>query len=151
MNMLRERSTTRPMPDEVALPDERSASRGTALRRLGALAVLVVGAVHLEQYFEVHFDVVPVIGPLFVLNFAGAMAIGLGLLVFPFERLRALLALGGIGLAVTSFVFFFISEHRPLFGFEDYGYRPAILVALAAEAATVVLLGSYLGIRARPR
>jgi len=146
MNMLRERSTTRPMPDEVVLPDERSASRGTALRRLGALAVLVVGAVHLEQYFEV-----PVIGPLFVLNFAGAMAIGLGLLVFPFERLRALLALGGIGLAVTSFVFFFISEHRPLFGFEDYGYRPAILVALAAEAATVVLLGSYLGIRARPR
>jgi hypothetical protein len=43
--------------------------------------VLVVGAVHLEQYFADHFDVVPIIGPLFALNFAGATLIGLGLLV----------------------------------------------------------------------
>jgi hypothetical protein len=111
------------------------------LRTLGAVAVLVVGAVHLEQYFAEHFDVVPIIGPLFVLNFAGATVIGVGLLV-PGARMRllhGLLALGGIGLAATAFVFLFISEHQPLF------------VALAAEAAAVVTLAAYLATRAGRR
>jgi len=97
--------------------------------------------------------VVPVIGPLFALNFAGATLIGLGLLV-PAARLRLLhllLALGGIGLAVTSFAFLFISEHQPLFGFQDYGYRMEIVVALAAEAVAVVALVAYLATRARRR
>jgi hypothetical protein len=109
--------------------------------------------VHLQQYFADHFDVVPIIGPLFALNFAGATLIGLGLLV-PAGRLRVvhlLLALGGIGLAATSFVFLFISEHQPLFGFQDYGYRTEIVVALAAEAAAVVTLAAYLAIRVRRR
>jgi len=143
------RNVGRPMPDEVVLDDGHAGSRAaTALRVLGALAVLAVGAVHLEQYFGVHFNVVPVIGPLFILNFAGAALIALGLLL-PLGRLHILLALGGIGLAATSFVFFFISEQRTLFGFQDYGYRPAIVIALAAEAAAVVLLGGYLAGRSR--
>ena len=151
----RTRSTSRPLPDEVALdrPRAPSSRAGALLRSLGAVAVLVVGAVHLEQYFAVHFDVVPVIGPLFVLNFAAATVIGLGLLV-PSARLqsvRVLLAVAGIGLAATSFVFLFVSEHRPLFGFQDYGFRTAIVIALAAEAAAVVLLGGYLAVRARRR
>ena len=141
------RQTERPMPDEVVLSDRR-AGVGTALRVLGALAVLLVGALHLEQYFAVHFDVVPVIGPLFVLNFAGAVVIALGLLL-PLRRVHILLALAGIGLAATSFVFLFVSEHQALFGFQDYGYRAAIIVALAAEAAAVVLLGGYLAERRR--
>jgi hypothetical protein len=155
MSQVRESTTqmTRPVPDEAAL-DERPAGRTPAiLRTLGAIAVLVVGAVHLQQYFVDYFRVVPIIGPLFALNFAGATVIGLGLLV-PAARLRVLhilLALGGIGLAATSFVFLFISEHRPLFGFEDYGYRPGIVIALAAEAAAVVMLGAYLAARARTR
>jgi hypothetical protein len=140
------------MPDEAVLDDVRGGSRaGTALRVLGALAVLAVlavGAVHLEQYFGVHFNVVPVIGPLFVLNFAGAALIALGLLL-PLGRLHIPLALGGMGLAATSFVFFFISQQRTLFGFQDYGYRPAIVIALVAEAAAVVLLGGYLVRRIR--
>ena len=153
MTQLREgrRETTRPAPDEVELT---SPSRAPAiLRTLGAVAVLVVGAVHLEQYFAEHFDVVPIIGPLFVLNCAGATVIGVGLLV-PGARMRllhGLLALGGIGLAATAFVFLFISEHQPLFGFQDYGYRLEILVALAAEAAAVVTLAAYLSVRAGRR
>ena len=141
----RTRSVERPMPDEAVLEGPR---RGTALRVLGALAVLTVGAVHLEQCFGVHFGVVPVIGPLFLLNFAGATLIALGLLL-PLGRLHLLFAPAGIGLAATAFVFFFISERRPLFGFQDYGYRMAILVALAAEAAPVLLLGAYLAARRR--
>lgn len=153
MTQLREgrRETTRPVPDEVELA---SSSRAPAiLRTLGAVAVLVVGAVHLEQYFAEHFNVVPTIGPLFVLNFAGATVIGVGLLV-PGARMRllhGLLALGGIGLAATAFVFLFLSEHQPLFGFQDYGYRLEILVALAAEAAAVVTLAAYLATRAGRR
>jgi hypothetical protein len=157
MNELRERTAraARPLPDEVVLAEPPAPTgRGAgALRTLGALAVLTVGAVHLEQYFAVHFEVVPVIGPLFALNFAGATLIGLGLLV-PSARFRlvhVLLALGGIGLAATSFVFLFVSERRPLFGFRDYGYRPAIVIALVAEAAAALLLGGYLALRARGR
>jgi hypothetical protein len=156
MTQVRESSayTMRPMPDEAVLTDRQARSTGRApaiLRTLGAVAVLVVGAVHLDEYIADHFGVVPIIGPLFVLNFAGATLIGLGLLV-PAARLRPLhllLALGGIGLAASSFVFLFISEHQPLFGFQDYGYRAEIVIALAAEAAAVVALVAYLGTRAR--
>jgi len=151
MTRLHERvaTATRPLPDEVALREgrEQETRRAPAiLRSLGAVAVLVVGAVHLEEYFAEHFNVVPVIGPLFALNFAGATLIGLGLLI-PGARMRllhALLALGGIGLSATAFVLLFVSEHQPLFGFQDYGYRTEIVVALAAEAAAVVLLAAYL-------
>jgi hypothetical protein len=122
-----------------------------ALRILGALSVLAVGAVHLQQYFSLYSSI-PTIGTLFVLNFAGATVIGLGLLA-PVERLYdrpagilpAFLAVGGIGLAATSFVFLFISERTPLFGFMEPGYDPAaILASRVAEAVAVVSLLGYL-------
>src|SRR5436190_24180755 len=124
-------------------------------RALGALAVLAVGAVHLQQDLELYYAI-PTIGTLFVLNFAGATAIGLGLLA-PVERLLGrrwgstalgLLALAGIGLAATAFAFLTISEHTPLFGFMEPGYDPAaILASRVAEGATVVLLGAFLAAR----
>jgi hypothetical protein len=122
-----------------------------AARVLGALSLLAVGAVHLQQYLTI-YSAIPTIGTLFVLNFAGATAIGLGLLA-PVERLIgrfgdavvALLALAGIGLAATAFVFLLISERTPLFGFMEPGYDPpAIMAARVAEVATVALLGSFL-------
>lgn len=151
MSQLRERTTnsTRPLPDEVDLSGPGK-SRAGVLRTLGAVAVLVVGAVHLEEYLA-GYSSVSVIGPLFLLNFIGATVIGLGLLI-PAARLRALrpvLALGGIGLAATSFVFLFISEHRSLFGFQEHGYRAAIVVALVAEAVAVVTLAAYLAVHTR--
>jgi hypothetical protein len=157
MTQLRERtaSATRPLPDEAVLPgpEHPGVRAPTMLRTIGAIAVLVVGAVHLQQYFSYHLNAVATIGTLFVLNFAGATVIGLGLLV-PAARLRfvhGLLALGGIGLAATSFVFLFISEHQPLFGFHEHGYRAAIVIALAAEAVAVVTLAAYLATRTRSR
>jgi hypothetical protein len=151
MSRLQERSTStaRPFPDEPVLSDTSEHRHGltpAALRTVGAIAVLVVGAVHLQQYFAVGIDSVPTIGTLFVLNFAGAMVIGVGLLI-PAARLRVLhllLALGGIGLAATSFVFLFVSEHQPLFGFREHGYRAGIVIALAADAVAVITLGMYL-------
>jgi hypothetical protein len=125
-----------------------------ALRALGALSLLAVGAVHLQQYFTLYSSI-PTIGTLFVLNFVGATAVGLGLLA-PVERLfgrlgsalPALLAVAGIGLAATAFVFLFISERTPLFGFMEPGYDPAaILASRVAEAVTVLFLGSFLAVR----
>jgi hypothetical protein len=119
-----------------------------ALRALGALATLAVGAVHLQQYLKLYSEV-PTIGTLFVLNFAGATVIGLALLA-PIERLVgrlavALLAVAAIGLAATSFAFLLISEHTPLFGFMEPGYDPpGIAAARVSEIATVVLLGAFL-------
>jgi hypothetical protein len=119
-------------------------------RVLGALSLLAVGAVHLQQYSTLYSEI-PTIGTLFVLNFLGATAIGLGLLA-PVERLLgrwggpalALLSLGGIALAATAFVFLLISERTPLFGFMEPGYDPqAIMFARVTEVATVALLGTY--------
>jgi len=125
-----------------------------AARFLGALSLLAVGAVHLQQY-EYLYSTIPTIGTLFLLNFAGATALGLGLLA-PVERLLgrlggfvvALLALGGIGLAATAFTFLLVAERTPLFGFQEPGYDPPALTASrAAELVTVGLLGSFLVVR----
>jgi hypothetical protein len=127
---------------------------GMTARALGALATLAVGAVHLQQYVTLYSSV-PTIGTLFVLNFAGATVIGLALLA-PIERptgrlggaIVALLAVGGIVLAATSFVFLLVSERTPLFGFKEPGYDPAgIAAARASELAAVALLGAFLATR----
>jgi hypothetical protein len=126
------------------------------VRGVGAVSLLAVGAVHLQQYFSL-YSTIPTIGTLFVLNFVGATVIGLGLLA-PVERLLgrwgdavlALLTLGGIALAATAFVFLLISEQTPLFGFMEPGYDPtAILAARVAEVATTLLLAASLVARLR--
>lgn len=123
-----------------------------AVRALGALAVLAVGAVHLHEYQSL-YSAIPTIGTLFVLNFAGATVIGLALLA-PVERLAGprfgpiavnLLALAAVLLAATAFAFLAISEQTPLFGFMEPGYDPpGILASRIAEGATVALLGPFL-------
>jgi hypothetical protein len=146
-----------------AIPRRRVGARGwpwVFVRVLGALSLLTVGIIHLQQYFEL-YSAIPTIGTLFVLNFVGAAVVCVGLLA-PVERLgrwgdtvRALLALAGIAQAATAFVFLLISERTPLFGFQEPGYDPsAILASRIAEVATVVFLGAFLGgrfHRAHPR
>src|SRR5581483_8782378 len=102
------------------------------------------------------YSAIPTIGTLFVLNFAGATAIGLGLLA-PLERVLGrrwssaavgVLALAGIGLAATAFGFLAIAEQTPLFGFMEPGYDPAaILASRVAEVVTVVSLGAFVIVR----
>jgi hypothetical protein len=43
-----------------------------------------------------------------------------------------------------SLVALLISEQTPLFGFMESGYRQAIVISIALEAATTVLLGGFL-------
>ena len=143
--------------ESPALVDEETACRarwGWLIGRvLGAVAVLVVGVVHLQQY-RGPYAAIPTIGTLFLVNFAAAMAIGAALLL-PIEHLTgrwasravALVTSSGIVLAAVSFVMLWISERRPLFGFQEPGYDPtAIAVSRSAEIAAVVLLaGSLVG------
>ena len=118
---------------------------------LGAAAVLATGVVHLQQYYVDDYSTVPTIGTLFFLNFVSAVVITAGLIA-PLGRLagrhadaiRALFAVGGIGLGLLSLAALFVSESSGLFGFVEHGYRTPIALAIVAEAAAVVLLGIYL-------
>jgi hypothetical protein len=119
------------------------------MRFFGALAILAVGAVHLQQYIGEHYSAIPTIGTLFLLNAIASAVVGIGLLA-PIERVAAsrragaaigLLALGAVAIAVGALVALFISESGSLFGFTESGYRAAIVVAIVAEAATIALLG----------
>ena len=103
------------------------------MRRAGAVALLAVGAVHLQQYYGDDYRVLPTIGPLFLLNAISAGVVGLGLLL-PIERLLkerigervvGLLALGAVAIAVGSLIALFIAETSILFGFSEDGYRHA--------------------------
>jgi hypothetical protein len=122
-----------------------------AMRYLGALAVLVTGAAHFEQYSVDSYSTVPTIGTLFLLNFIAAIVIAVGLVV-PLGRIagrytdavRAVFAVAGIALAVLSLVALFVSESSSLFGFVEHGYRMAIVVAIVAEAAATVFLLAFL-------
>jgi hypothetical protein len=130
---------------DAAHPLQRS------MRILGGLAILAMGALHLQQYLDAEYQSIPTIGTLFVLNFAGAVVLGLVLLA-PTERISArlgtravgLAALLGAGMAATSIAFLLISEHTPLFGFMEAGYSTPIMVALIAEAVAVLALVAYL-------
>ena len=132
----------------------RRASRSwirLAARWLGALSVLAMGAVHLQQYLWLYSGI-PTIGTLFMLTFVGATVIGVALLA-PIERwagrwgrpVLVLVTLGGIALALTTFALLLVSENMPLFGFQEPGYDPAaITTSQAAEIAAVIFLGASL-------
>ncbi len=127
------------------------------LRAVGALALIAMGALHLQQYYSAGYSALPTIGTLFVLNFAGGVGLGLALLA-PVELLpgRAgaiavpLVAFAGAAIAATSIAFLLISEQTPLFGFLETSTSPAITVALLAESIATAALGA-LAIASVPR
>ena len=81
-----------------------STASADALRYLGALATVVVGAVHVQHYADFIADV-PTIGVLFVLNGSGA-----GLVALLLTTRRAVLgALGGVVLSAAALISVLIS------------------------------------------
>jgi len=119
-------------------------------RYLGAVSILVVGAVHAQQYYEAFFSVVPTIGTLFLLSFVGSAVVG-AVLLAPVRRLGRNLgdlilvsaALGAIGIALGSLASLLWSEYMPLFGFMESGYRLAVVLALVFDALTTVFLSVF--------
>lgn len=147
-------SSTHCVPARRGTRRRPSPSRATLARLgryLGALALLGVGIDHIEQYYIDSYSAVPTIGTLFALNFVSATVVALGLLA-PIRRiagrwaaaLLALLAVGGIGIAAGSLAGLLVSENGGLFGFMEQGYREAIVLSIALEVATMILLGSFL-------
>jgi hypothetical protein len=113
-------------------------------RITGALALLGAGILHLQQYVSASYSSVPTIGTLFILNFAAATAVAIGLLVpVQMPAVRRLLALGGIGIAVGSIAALLLAENGGVFGFVESGYRFVIVLAIALEAIAAVGLGTY--------
>jgi hypothetical protein len=140
----------RPTNGSIAIGSRRRAA-AEAGRYLGAVSILVVGAIHAQQYYDAYFRVVPTIGTLFLLSFVGAGIVGTALFV-PMRRLGGrvgelvlvLAALGAIGIALGTLGSLLISEYVPLFGFMESGYRLAIVLTLAFDVATTVFLGVFL-------
>jgi hypothetical protein len=122
-------------------------------RYLGAVSILLVGAVHAQQYYEDYFSIVPTIGTLFLLSFIGAGVVGTTLLM-PVRMLGrrvgdlvlSLAALGAIGIALGTLVSLLYSEYRPLFGFMESGYRLAIVLTLLFDGLTTLFLGVFLAL-----
>ena len=116
------------------------------LRYLGALATLVVGVVHLQQYADFIHDV-PTIGVLFLLNAAGAGTVTILLAT----RRAALGAVGAISVSAGALVSVAISMTAGgLFDYTEPTFRAPIAIAIAAEVAAIALLLGYLVARRLP-
>jgi hypothetical protein len=142
-------------PSSAAKPRQLLGWGSLIARLAGAVAVLVIGAVHLEAYGG-PYSAVPTIGVLFLLNVFAAAAIGVTLLA-PIERLLArlgtvavvLVTVAGIGLALVSLLMLVWAEHGTLFGFHEPGYDPtAIWRSRVAEVVAASLLTTSLALRA---
>ncbi len=134
-----------------ARPSRRSEVAGEIARYFGAVSILLVGAVHAQQYYGAYFSVVPTIGTLFLLSFIGSGVVGV-VLIAPVRRLGrrigdlmlVLAALGAIGIAVGSLASLLVSEYTPLFGFMESGYRLAVVLALVFDGLTTAFLGAFI-------
>lgn len=113
-------------------------SRGFAESVAGALpglvgaSVLVSAYIHVELYFE-GMAQTPVIGPLFLLNAAGGLVIGLAVL---FWR-HWLPLVGALGFGVLTLAAFWISVSVGLFGLTEKATGIAQIAAEAAEIITI--------------
>jgi hypothetical protein len=133
-----------------ARPMHRTEVLAETLRYLGAVAIVLVGVVHAQQYYGAYFSVVPTIGTLFLLSFIGSGVVGVVLLA-PVRRLGrsigdvilVLASLGAIGIALGSLVSLLITEYTPLFGFMESGYRLAIVLALVFDSLATLFLGAF--------
>ena len=136
------------------MPSERRTwleAVGEVTRYLGAVSLLMVAAIHAQQYYDAYFSAVPTIGRLFMLNIVGAGVTGL-LLLAPVrllgrragDAILVLAGLAGIGVAAGTFTALIVSEYTPLFGFMESGYRLAIVLTLVFDVVTAVLLGFFL-------
>ena len=123
-------------------------------RYLGAVMLLLVSAIHAQQYYDAYFSAVPhdrhALSP-HVIGAGGAALV----LIAPVGLLRrglanavlVLAALAGVGVAAGSFAALVISEYMPLFGFKESDYRLAIVLSLLFEGLATALLATFAATR----
>jgi hypothetical protein len=135
--------------------DTHAHSVRAAARYLAALLLIGIGVIHLYENIHNHYAVIPIIGTLFYVNFAGALALALAL-VAPVDRVPAiggpllrLLMLAVAGFAAAAIGGLLISENSTLFGFHEQGYRTNIDLSLGLEGALILLAGLFLALDVR--
>lgn len=113
------------------------------LRVLTAAAVFVSAAVHFKLWFFDSFSEIPTIGPLFLLNAVGGLAIGVLVLTWR----HWLPALAAVGFGASTLGAFIISATVGLLGLQESFRGTSELTAAAAELVAILgglaLLGTW--------
>ncbi len=107
-------------------------------RYVGAMLILVGGVVHLYLYQQ-GYQSIPKIGPLFLLNVAVALVIGVALAVRPLGAF----ALAGLVFSVGTLASFVLSRTTGILGFREMGWDPRASTAFVAEILTLGVLGVW--------
>ncbi|MGI8558679.1 MAG: hypothetical protein ACR2ND_10275 [Solirubrobacteraceae bacterium] len=112
--------------------------RPDTLRILAAALLLLVGAVHFQQYVTT-LGHVPTIGVLFLLNAAGAAALTIAL--FSAEPTLRLLALpAALGLVIGALISIVLAMNGGIFGYQEPTFRTSVTIAIIAEVAAIPAL-----------
>ncbi|MBV9058945.1 MAG: hypothetical protein JO296_12095 [Pseudonocardiales bacterium] len=112
------------------------------LTRLGAASCLAIsGVIHAQLYLH-GYRMLPGVGPAFLLQASGALAVALLLAL----NTTAVLRLTAAGLAAGALVGFIASRTIGVFGFLEYGLEPEpqALISIVVEATALVLLATPL-------
>jgi drug/metabolite transporter (DMT)-like permease len=126
-----------------------TARNAFGLRIVAALAVLVGGAVHLQQWLTVFRD--QSIGPSFLVNAVASLVVAIALVATDDRVVRGAVV-AGLALSIGSLLALLASRTVGLPGFEATGYDTAEIEAIAAELVAGVLLGVTLVVlRGTPR
>ena len=108
-------------------------------RLLAAAFLLAGGIVHLNLW-NGGYRYIPRIGPLFLANFVGSVALAGAVLV----SRRAGVSLAGIAFAAGSLVALILSRTVGLFGFTEMIWTPDAIKTLASELGAITTLGFIL-------
>ncbi|GEN80392.1 hypothetical protein [Actinotalea fermentans] len=121
-------------PATVALPTTPTDRTSTVLRGLAASVVLLSAVLHLQLWVDGMRDVA-VVGPAFLLNAAGGVAIGFALLLWR----HWLPLLGAIGFGAATFGAYVLSMTVGFFGVREQVWTTAAVLSAVTEVAAVVL------------
>jgi plastocyanin len=114
---------------------------GTALRLVGAAALVVAGLVHLQLYFDGYRDVPNAnLGRSFVLDAIASVLVAIALVA----RRDLAVRLAGMTVSAAALVAFALSRtDRGVFGFSESGLQPSpqSAIALVAEVSVLLSLG----------
>jgi hypothetical protein len=113
---------------------------------LGALLLAGEAAVHVQQYASI-FHEVRWIGPLFLANAAASVTAIAGL---AYPQTRRLAALAGVVISAVALASLVVSYGQGLFGWQEFGFRTPIALAVITEIGSVVLLSTALAVRTAP-
>ncbi|WP_018680650.1 hypothetical protein [Actinokineospora enzanensis] len=118
------------------------------LRIGAAICLAATSFIHADLYIH-GYRVLAVIGPSFLLQASGALALAI---LLPFTSLLMLRLLAA-GVAVTTLAGFLMSRTVGLFGFMEAGLEPApqALLSIVAEFGILVLLAADVLYRRRSR